>query len=381
MRHVVLALVLSVLAPASAQDGGDAAPVTTTIHTWDGLRYDATDLRIDDAGVSFRASNVARTLGWHRVRAVEGAEADGATPDRLALGETVWRAGARLSRGDAFGAEPLFEAAYERTRGTVGPMPAAVADGLLRCRLRRNARASAIDAWLELAANLSVAPARVPNWGLDDPAVDPRTRLVPTLAPIWFDSTAARAFADAPLDGAPLEPGDPEAYARAIRALYHAAASFAVGDPLDPSRTARAAEIASARPGGDLVARVVLAQIGGPEVRAAARAELEKEQSLGNDRWRAVWATIAIGRSLVREPDEGDRRRGILELLAVHALDAEVAPYLTGIALADAALAAEALGDDRAASAIRADLRRQFPNHPVRERPELADSRVPGARP
>jgi hypothetical protein len=363
-----------------------------TLRTWAGTAITADTIELGDASVTLRAGGTPRTLGWHEIRAIEGPLA-GESAARLALGKVVWRAGARLAKGDSFGAEPLFERAFEDTRGSVGVTPAFVADGLLRCRLRRDARAAAIDAWLELAANLSVAPARTPNWGLDSPAIDPRTRLVPSLPPIWFDSAPARAFASAlpaappgeqPADRAP-DGGPPpgrEPYAAAIRDLYRAAARAAVGDPIDASAVSSATAVASRREGGALAAQVVLAQVGGAEGRAAARDALAREQSLGNERWRAVWATLAIGRSLTREPGEADIRRGILELLSIHAIDAEVLPYLTAIALADAARAADAIGDDRAAAAIRADLRRDYPEHPVRELPGLTARSVrdPAAR-
>lgn len=377
-------------APVAQAQPETAAEPRFVVHTWQGERIEADRIEIRKASIGLETGGTSRTLGWHRVRMVDGPTGPEAEA-MLSLGRDVWRAVSRLERGDSFGAEPLFESAFERTRGSIGPTPAAVADGLLRCRLRRDARAAAIDAWLELAANLQAAPASNPNWGLRVPALDRRTRLVPSLPPIWFDSLPARAFADSlvldpgVLDQSPTgvpsikqtEP-DPDRVritrgsANAIRTLYQAAARHALGDPIDPTVTARAVDAASVRDGGRLVARVVLAQIGGAEDRAAARAALAKELEGRDDRWRAVWASIAIGRSLLREPDPSEQRRGVLALLAVHAIDAEVSPYLTGIALADAAIATERLGDHAAADAIRADLARDYPNHPVRRLPGLA---------
>lgn len=366
--------VLACAVAAGVSTAQDDPAKQDIIQTWNGDRFPATIREIGIDALTFETeTESARALGWHQVRGVEGPSADAAGPF-TDLGEQIWRATARLQRGDSFGAEPLLEAAFERTRGNIGPTPAVVADGLLRCRLRRDARAAAIDSWLDLSANLAAAPARTPGWGVRTTALDTRTGLVPTLPPIWFDSAPARAFADSVEPGAPANaPGLPP---DAIRTLYRAAAQFALGDPIDPSATARAAEAASAREGGALVARVVLAQIGGAEVRAQARADLAREMSNHDDRWRAVWASLAIGRSLLREPDPADQRRGVLTLLAIHAADAEVAPYLTAIALADAALACERLGDDHAARTIRDELARQYPNHPVRRLPGLASADV-----
>ncbi len=372
---------------ANAQDASQVAEDIAQeprfiIQTWQGERIGADTIEPSIAALELNKAGTnagtKHTVPWHAIRTIEGPITDD-TASFLAMGREIWRAMSRLERGDSFGAEPLFESAFERTRGTVGPTQAVVADGLLRCRLRRDARAAAVDAWLELAANLAAAPAANPDWNLQLTAIDRRTRLVPTLPPIWFDSLPARAFADAldfELPGSttgdqPTRPGEP---ADAIRTLYGAAARYALGDPIDPTATSQAAEAASSREGGRLVAQVVLAQIGGAEVRAAARESLLKELDTREGRWRSVWASLAIGRSLLREPDPADQRAGILTLLSIHATDADVTPYLTGIALADAALAAERLGDDDAADTIRADLAREYPDHPVRQLPGLAHS-------
>lgn len=341
------------------------------VRTWSGTTLETQSLESSPVSLTITQPGGPLVLGWHEVHDIAGlnAEQSSGIAPLLTLGRNIWRADTRLARGDSFGAEPLFEDAFERTRGSVGPTPALVADGLLRCRLRRDARAAAIDAWLELAANLASAPAALPRWGLRSPAVDARTRLVPALPPIWFESPAARAFAESPPPGTA---DGTTTYADAIRDLYRASAQHAVNLPFDPSRVARAAEIAGQREGGSLVAAVVLAQIGGEEVRQNARETLAREHSTGEDRWRAVWASIGIGRSLIREPDEADQRRGLLELLAVHAIDADVSPYLTGIALADAARAAQSLGDLSAEHIILGDLRRDYPDHPVRQLPGLA---------
>ena len=367
-RLLLGAAVATLGCPAIAQE-----PTRSIVRTWDGREIEATGLVISDESLTLLNGSSEQTLGWHRVHSISGPRSGEALP-MIELGRDVWRASARLARGDSFGAEPLFELAFERTRGTIGPTPTAVADGLLRCRLRRDARAAAIDAWLELAANLAVAPARTPGWGVQTPALEPRTRLVPSLPPIWFDNPAARAFADAIITEPTGQDGDESAtgYAQAIRLLYRAAARHAIGDPIDSTAVSRAASVASSREGGALVVSVVLAQIGGPEARAAARAELARELPAIDNRWRSVWASIAIGRSLLREPGAGEQRRGVLTLLAVHATDADVAPYLTGVALADAAFGADRLGDAAAGRAIRADLRRDYPDHPARRLPGIA---------
>lgn len=340
------------------------------VSTWDGGRPAWRVIGIALEGVEIEQAGQESLVGWHRVRAIEGEYADAAEPFR-GLSETAWRAVSRLDRGDAFGAEPLFESIFGRYRGVSGPTAAAVAEGLLRCRLRRDARVGAMVAWLALYENLSAAPARRPLWGIDSPAIDRETLLAPALPPLWYDGPAARAFADQPDPAPPGSGSGGDEVAWAVRVLYRAAASHAVGHPIDATATGRAVTLASRREGSGFVANMVVAQIGGEQARRDARLLLERHRTPDAERWRAVWATIAIGRSLLRESSEADRRRGVLALISVHALDRGESPYLTGLALADAALGCAWLGDDHAAGTLAGELRREMPTHPVLEQPAL----------
>ncbi len=340
---------------------------TSTVRTWDGAAVEWDVVSADLAGLSVDIAGGTDVIGWDRVRAVEGRMAGEALP-YLELAEDAWRATSRLARGDAFGAEPIFERLFERTRGEPGPTPAVIAEGLLRCRLRRDARASAVEAWLDLQSNLSSAPTRTPRWGIRSAALDDRSLLCPSLPPIWYRGPAAEAFARRS-DG-PGSPGDPTS---AVRVLYTAAARAAMGEPIDSASTARAVEAASVRPSGEFIANLVLAQIGGATARGDARQALERERSAPAEPWRRVWATIAIGRSLVAEDEDAARRRGVLELVSVHAADRGVSPYLAGVALADAAIACDDLGDDGAARSLLNELMATAPSHPVWDSPALPD--------
>lgn len=364
-RRAVAAMIAAAawLCPAPAA----CAQATSTVRTWDGAAVEWDVVSADLAGLSIDIAGGTDVIGWHRVRSVEGRMAGEAAP-YLDLAEDAWRATSRLARGDAYGAEPIFEKLFERTRGEPGPTPAVIAEGLLRCRLRRDARASAVDAWLDLEANLSSAPTRTPRWGIRSVALDDRSLLCPSLPPIWFPGPAAEAFARR-TEGADA----PAGHTSAVRVLYAAAASAAVGEPLDTAAAARAVEIASSRPGGAFIAQLVLAQIGGASARQDARRELERERSPSAEPWRRVWATVAIGRSLVAEDDAGARRRGVIELVSVHALDRGVTPYLAGVALADAAIACEDLGDHGAARSLLNELMATAPSHPVWDSPSLSE--------
>ena len=355
------------LAAACALSPVTLGQTTSTVRTWDGASVEWDVVSADLAGLSIDIAGGTDVIGWDRVRAVEGRMAGEARP-YLELAEDAWRATSRLARGDAFGAEPIFERLFERTRGEPGPTPAVIAEGLLRCRLRRVARASAVEAWLDLQSNLSSAPTRTPRWGIRSAALDDRSLLCPSLPPIWYRGPAAEAFARRS-DG----PGSPDDPTSAVRVLYTAAARAAMGEPIDSASTARAVEAASVRPSGEFIADLVLAQIGGATARNDARQALERERSASAEPWRRVWATIAIGRSLVAEDEDAARRRGVLELVSVHAADRGVSPYLAGVALADAAIACDDLGDDGAARSLLNELMATAPSHPVWDSPALPD--------
>src|SRR6185436_14279511 len=66
-----------------------------------------------------------------------------------ALSTKAWRARTRAERGDWAAAEPLFEELFPLIEGKDGPTAAMVAEGLVRCRLRRGAQGAALWPWLE----------------------------------------------------------------------------------------------------------------------------------------------------------------------------------------------------------------------------------------
>ncbi len=370
MRPVFLAGMISLMVGLARGGAAEPADAETgsVVTLWDGSHpaWRVIDAELD--GLHIERSGRPAVIGWDRVRAVSGDGADGAAP-YLELGKVAWRAIGRLERGDAFGAEPLFEALFEKYRGVAGPTAAAVAEGLMRCRLRRGARAAALSAWLDLYANLASSPASQPRWGLDSPAIDPGTWLAPSLPPLWLDDQSARAFAEMPA----AETGDEVAWAMWV--LYRAAARHAVGYPINPDDLGRAGTIAERREGGAFVAAMVAAQVGGPEARGEARRTLDRERAPGRARWRVEWATVAIGRSLLREDDEHLRLRGVLELLSLHTDPRGSSPYMHGLALADAVIGCRALGDEHAAGVLENELRRLLPSHPALASPALQGPR------
>ena len=76
---------------------------------------------------------------------------------------------------------------------------------------------------------------------------------------------------------------------------------------------------------------------------------------------------MVLGRSLLQETGIGRRQRGMVGLLHLPARFGLDQPYLAGLALAHVAAALEESGDAEAASSLRLELVRRFPNHPVHQ--------------
>ncbi len=301
-----------------------------------GERIETPATAVDAAGVHVGD----RIIPWDRVRIVEGEHAEAARAF-AEISETLWRAKARLERGDVTLAEPLFEEAFEQLRGEEGPTSLTAAEGLLRCRLARGARASAVEAWLE-ALRLRRAGASVSFRG--SPVMDEETGLAPLLAPVWEDDAAVRELAR-------VEGGRSADFVVAtIDDVYRFAAANAVG-------LAGAAPVVGPEVGADagvaLVRAVVDAMHGEGERRAQARDWLRSGMARDVGTWREAWRRVGLGMNLIAEPDGATRRRGMLELAHVPARFSASQPALSAIALRALAGAMETTGDGDAGADLR----------------------------
>ncbi len=327
--------------------------------------------QIDARGVLVKpADGAGVVISWDRVKSVGGArEADAAAFRGLA--DTAWRARTRLERGDAIAAEPLFETAFREVEGRPGPTAAVIAEGLLRCRLRRGAHMLAAEAWLSLLESGDTTPGSLhPRWAEEaglSPVLDPATRLIPAIPPIWCGPGAARVLAGLP--GFERSGPSPSGVVASLAALYAQAARFEAGEP------ATVPDEPQTDPGVALVRQVVTARIGNAAQRQQARGALESRLPTGGAPeggsalapWIEAWCRVAIGRSLLREESRETRQLGVIELLVVPARLSEVHPYLTGVALAEASVALADLGDPEGAGVLLDELRDRYPDHPVLE--------------
>lgn len=309
-------------------------------------------LRIDSNAVVIDWANKPGSpepISLDRVRAVTGpmAESWSQVSD---IAERVWRARARLHRGDALGAEPLYESLHAEYRGQRGPTAAVVSEGLLRCRLARQAHTSAVGPWLDWLTSGGGDPSAI---GVTSTLGSREVTLIAALPPIWSDSPAVVAFAST-ANSAHLS-----GHARTLMDLYIAAARFETEGLEQPIPTAVGSD-----PAVSLVRDVVAARVADARARSVARDALRKRLETDPPPWVRSWCRAALGRSMIREPDIESRRRGIIELISVHTLHATDVPFLAGLALADAAHTCEVIGESESASAIWRELNAAYPGHP-----------------
>lgn len=322
---------------------------------------------LDAAGIVMATPGAAPTvISWDRVHRIEGEWAERAEPFAFTA-DQAWRARTRLERGDSFSAEPLFEQLFESYRGQTGATAAVVAEGLLRCRLRRGAHVAAIDPWL---ASLTSAQPGVQvhsaAWASQAgmlPAVDPATGLAPALPPMWLSWPSVEAFAR-------QEAGESrDARTAGLRALFLASAQFECGQDV------KVPPVGANEPGSQIVREIVLARAGDAEQRAAARKALQERLrgSAANPTpaWLEAWCRAAIGRSLLRETSVSDRQLGVVELLHVPARFASMHPYLAGMALAEASVALREMGDTQGADTLARELAEGYASHPALEWPKF----------
>lgn len=316
----------------------------------------ASVIRVDRSGVHISsADGVQSTLGWHRIRAVHGELAQEAE-QFASIAELAWRANSRLDRGDAIAAEPLFEELFVSYAFEDGPTGRMVAEGLLRCRLRRGAHTAAVLPWLALLETSQADGL----WDLQ--SLDATTRLAQALPPIWLDWPAIRAFARTDL----VLSEEIDRSTRDLAELYMHAARFEVG------LTTSFPKVDRTDRGVALVAEIVLARSGDSDERRTSRKKLQDRLKAGAEPWAEAWCRMAIGRSLLRESAPEQKRRGIVELLHLPAAGDDSQGYLIGLALAQASVQLKELGDVAGSAILKEELERGYRGHPVLEWSGLA---------
>lgn len=325
---------------------------------------------ISASGVSLAASRgkPAKVESLSQIKDVSGPLASKFEANR-SLATDLWRAAARLERGDEGGAEPLFEQLWHQSAGVSGPTRAEIAAGLAACRVRRGAFATAVDPWLEWirqSASLSTdqLAAQRKQLGISDSA----EYWIDVLPPIWGESTAVRSLATHSVVTQPGGAAHPSA--DDLLLIYAVAARRDSGQPwqVDPQQAIKDPAWAN------LAGEMVLAESGNAEVRAEARQRLSGRLASDVGVWKQIWIRLALGRSLILEPGADDRRAGVLNLLWIVSREGPPPPLLAtafGCAIKGLVL----LADIEGARSLLADAERRLPGDPVLDSPVIASAR------
>ena len=308
-------------------------------------------------------------LPWDQVASISGPFKESAAAF-ASIADTSWRARTRLERGDLAGAEPLFERLFPEYCGRRGPMGQLVCGGLLLCRIGRGATTSAVEPFLGfLNACEGDASPRVPTrtTSSSDPAdyspIDREWQLCPALPPIWLTGVALQTSVRSPWRTFPDRIGRLAELYRLSQACEFEEVTTQI--PAMPDAADRSAR---------LVWEIVASRAGDESTRLHAREVLRDRLAAASPApaWMQAWCRCAIGRSLLREADDELRLLGIAELLAVPAAFEHAVPYVTGLCMAEAAVALAAMGNTKEAIVIRTRLSERFAGHPALEWEPLA---------
>lgn len=313
-------------------------------------------IRLNDAGVTVKSElGASHLISWDRVRSIEGDRDDPLLDEWLAMAADLWRARTRLERHDTALAEPLFDRLLERYLGLSSETALVVAEGALRCRIARGAHADAVIPALETARLRRRSDIQTASYSSLEPVIDEGTALCPMLAPAWVDS---RGLSRLEQDLADYDAQGDEVIA-VIAQLYHQAVRRQLGlDPVDDPPSA------AGHAGAELLELIIRCDDPSSDQRANARQRLER--SIDDwPSWCEAWARFHIGRSLLNESGLGRQQRGLVSLAHLPARFAHDQPYIAGLALWYLAAGVEAGGDTVHAMALRDELSRRFPGHPI----------------
>lgn len=314
---------------------------------------------IESVGVEGVAlgGDAPRVVGWDLVYYATGERSEEVAAYRE-WSDDVWRAKARLSRGDLALASELFDELFSRleSEGVAGPTGLVIAEGALRCRVAENRHSDAIEAW---AAALRIRETGQRQSGESGAGgvIDTRTLLVPTLPPMWLQgsSDAAQIYER-------LGEDDFSANANELLEMYRISAGRELGHDLEWSLEAgRFGE------GFYFVDTINRARHSDARVRDSARQQLLTVINEKSGSWQEAWARAAVGRSLLMEESQEDRDRGVLHLLHVPARFARAQPHLAALSLAQAGRELHRRGDTDSVERIRAELRSRYPQHAASE--------------
>ena len=301
------------------------------------------DFRVDGVQCT-RESGATMLIPWDRVRSIDDIKDPSlreAWVIQQPIAEQLWRARARVQRGDSRLAEPLFELHFDRMMSDLddSELRLIVAEGLLRVRLARGAIEEALPAALE-TIRLRRAGVTTDRYQSLPDIIDERFWLIPALPPITTDRMQTQRLPERLRPW--IDSADP--YVRALATGY-----------ASRSGSARSSEGASGVGLGVMGAALDSLE-SEPAVRQQARDRLVGfADEDGAPDWLDAWSRWFKGRSLLIDSGT-DIDPALLELLHLPAQHLEESPALASRAVALAADVLEEADRLSEASLLRREL-------------------------
>ncbi len=307
------------------------------------VAFDEDGVRLDDK----------RLIGWYDIEKARVANNQQAAFDQMLreLGGPLFRIRQRMRVGDYKDLAPHAEPIYARYAERKSPTAYLVMQATMWSRVAVGRREAAVEPYCRCFEYLRT-PRQPQNLlpGERRLDYDPETGMCATLAPVWFDSKAAKAVLPNVYKaiGAMGRPRPAGAY------VYFVTLALAAGDTATADRVLVAVKDTSG-PIGELKAIVAVQRelASGPPGPAYDRLKAElPEISSANRPLALYW----LGRAQLASTDVETRKQGLVRLLRIPALHADQAPEIGAAALFHGMQVLKQLDDVRGSVALRNEL-------------------------
>ncbi len=269
-------------------------------------------------GVSLRFGQdiIPTLIPWYDVRELHPAVLGYTKYQQVA--HDLWRAHARLARGDYFGAESIYNAFEDEYLWTVGAQGADVSMGLVRCRLDRNDRVHAVVPFLSwLGASHSARSTDSKNDGSIFQGFDSKYGLIVALVPVFGPGDRGMAIGNDG-DSSRISGRQRMLYEYYTLALDHHSHRTPQAESALKEIQASVRELGKRDVGLALIDEIVIAQAHpDPEKRTSARKSLERRVRASDGTWIELWARLALGASMIAEHDAELNEQGVIELIHI----------------------------------------------------------------
>ncbi|MBL4590519.1 MAG: hypothetical protein JKY96_01025 [Phycisphaerales bacterium] len=279
------------------------------VYRWSStIPLDGEDIALSDHGVIVRPVGeiIPVVIPWYDVRSLP----EGWTGDALKykeIAETTRRARDRRLRGDPVSAGPLYLQLDQRLHPVHSQQRADIALGIMEYALGTADVAMAITGWL------GVLEQEDHGFLSEGSGIDPKSGLHPGIVPV-FDHPQA-------LDLSAAATAITNERELILLELYKLAAMQEMSAPVDTQiedLSKRIRAFGNRETGLRFVHDLVSCQLlMDATKRKAKRESLRRGIRSGSEGWMESWARLAIGVSLMREDENEDRERGVLECIAV----------------------------------------------------------------